>query len=188
MIFEAIEFAAAAHRGQYRKGTRIPYIIHPLNAARTLIEAGCGEPLVVAAILHDVVEDTPRTLEEIRSRFGARVADLVESATEPHRWATWEQRKRHTIEHLRTADDDMLLVAIADKLDNIRALRDDLSLRGEETWKRFKRGRKEQGWYYTSMAEVFAQRLAAEPGVSLASLFCEEVRVVFNGSSGSSGS
>jgi (p)ppGpp synthase/HD superfamily hydrolase len=188
MIFEAIEFAAAAHRGQFRKGTRIPYIIHPLNAARTLIEAGCAEPLVVAAILHDVVEDTPRTLDEIRSGFGARVADLVESATEPHRWATWEQRKRHTIEHLRTADDDMLLVAIADKLDNIRDLRDDLSLRGEETWKRFKRGRKDQAWYYTSMEEIFSQRMTADPAVRLARLFGEEVRAVFNGSSASSGS
>jgi len=188
MIFEAIEYAAAAHRGQYRKGTRIPYILHPLNAARTLIEAGCAEHLVVAAVLHDVVEDTSRTLAEIRKRFGARVAELVESATEPHRWATWEQRKRHTIEHLRTADEEMLLVAIADKLDNIRALREDLAARGEETWKRFKRGRKDQGWYYGSMAEIFRERMMAEPGAGLALLFSGEVRAVFNGWSGSSGS
>jgi (p)ppGpp synthase/HD superfamily hydrolase len=188
MIFEAIEYAAAAHRGQYRKGTRIPYILHPLNAARTLIDAGCADHLVAAAVLHDVVEDTSRTLADIRKRFGERVAELVESATEPHRWASWEQRKRHTIEHLRTADEEMLLVAIADKLDNIRSLREDLMRRGEETWKRFKRGRKEQGWYYGSLEEIFSERMKAEPGVGLARLFSGEVRAVFNGSSGSCGS
>jgi (p)ppGpp synthase/HD superfamily hydrolase len=188
MIFEAIEYAAAAHRGQYRKGTLIPYILHPLNAARTLIDAGCAEHLAVAAVLHDVVEDTPRTLSDIRKRFGDRVAELVEAATEPHRWASWEQRKRHTIEHLRTAGEEMLLVAIADKLDNIREIREDLDARGEETWKRFKRGRREQGWYYGSMEEIFSARLLSEPGAGLARRFSSAVRAVFNGSSGSSGS
>ena len=188
MIFEAIEFAVDAHRGQYRKGSRIPYIFHPLNAARTLIEAGCPEPVVVAAILHDVVEDTRVTLGEIRRHFGPRVAELVESATEPSKFWSWEKRKRHTLETLETVDGDMLLVAIADKLDNIRSLRNDLEKHGEEIWRRFHRGRQDQAWYYNSLAEIFDRRLEAPPGNALAAEFRSAAAAVFNAPSGSSGS
>jgi len=188
VIFDAIEFATAAHRGQYRKGTRVPYILHPLNAARTLIEAGCAETLVLAAILHDIVEDTPVTLDEVRGRFGARVAELVDSATEPDKLWSWEKRKRHTIDRLESADGEMLLVAIADKLDNIRALREDLQRHGENTWRRFNRGRTAQAWYYNSLAGIFHRRLDQPPGLALATEFHAEVAAVFNGSSGSSGS
>lgn len=179
MIFKAIEFAAAAHRGQYRKGTLVPYIVHPLNAARTLIESGCTEAIAVAAVLHDVVEDTAVTLREVRANFGAEVAALVEGASEPHRWASWESRKEHTIATLREAQEPLLMVAIADKLDNIQSIRHDLALRGEAAWLRFKRGREKQQWYYQSLAQVFTERLTSGPGLRLAQLFAAEVAAVF---------
>jgi (p)ppGpp synthase/HD superfamily hydrolase len=181
MIFEAIEFATLAHKGQYRKGTRIPYIVHPLNAARTLIESDCGDPLVAAALLHDVVEDTRYTLNDVRERFGARVAELVDGASEPDRLASWERRKSHTIETLKTTPDpDLLLVAIADKLDNLRSVREDLALRGESTWSRFRRGRDKQEWYYRSLRDVFTERLRSSPGARLASLLAAEFDLVFD--------
>jgi (p)ppGpp synthase/HD superfamily hydrolase len=181
MIFEALEFATLAHKGQYRKGTRIPYIVHPLNAARTLIESGCEETLVAAALLHDVVEDTHYTLTDVRDRFGIRVAELVDGASEPNRLASWETRKTHTIESLKTTPDaDLLLVAIADKLDNLRSVREDIALRGEATWSRFRRGRDKQEWYYRSLRDVFTERLETAPGVRLASLLAAEFDLVFD--------
>jgi (p)ppGpp synthase/HD superfamily hydrolase len=182
VIFDAIEFAAAAHSGQYRKGTEIPYLLHPLGAARMLIDARCPQHVVVAAVLHDVLEDTARTATEIRSRFGGRVAEIVEACTEPnHRVAPWEARKQHTLDALgATPDHEVLLVAIADKLDNVRSIREDRALRGESTWLRFNRGREHQEWYYRSLLDVFERRLKSEPGRGLAALFRDEVERVFN--------
>ena len=181
MIFDAIEFAAAAHRGQYRKGTMIPYLLHPLSVARTVIEAGCPEHVVAAAILHDIVEDTSHTVEEIRGRFGGRVAELVEACSEPnHRQDCWEARKQHTVDLLAaTTDQELLMVAVADKLDNIGSVRDDLALRGELTWKRFNRGRDQQAWYYRALSGAFSRRMETGAGRRLARLFEEEVRLVF---------
>lgn len=181
MIFQAIEFAAAAHNGQYRKGTRVPYILHPLNVARTLIEAECEDPVVVAGVLHDVIEDTAVTYGEIREKFGTLVADLVASVSEPDKLASWEARKEHTLAILRTAGEDTLLVSVADKLDNIRSVREDLAIHGEKAWKRFKRGRDKQQWYYESLAEIFNARFEAEPGLRLAGLLSGEVKAVFGG-------
>ncbi|HNY40106.1 MAG TPA: HD domain-containing protein [Bryobacteraceae bacterium] len=182
MIFDAVEFAAAAHRGQYRKGTLIPYLMHPLAAARTVIVAGCPEHVAAAAILHDVIEDTCHTIDDIRGRFGDRVAALIHACTEPnHRDASWEERKQHTVDTLAsTTDQEILMVAIADKLDNIRSIREDLALRGELTWTRFKRGREKQAWYYRSLSRVFGERMDGEAGRKLATEFEQEVRLVFD--------
>lgn len=181
LIFRAIQFAAAAHAGQYRKGTSVPYIVHPLNAARVLLMAGCPEHLAAAAVLHDVIEDTSATYAELESAFGKRIAELVRNASEPDRLASWEERKRHTIEFLGAADEETLLVAIADKLDNIRAIREDLALRGEASWTRFNRGRTEQEWYYRNLERVFRERLNGGVGHCLAESFALEVAAVFDG-------
>lgn len=179
LIFRAIEFAAAAHAGQYRKGTAIPYIVHPLNAARVLLLAGCPEHVAAAAVLHDVIEDTSTSYEELERLFGARVAELVRNTSEPDRLATWEERKQHTISWLGEADEETLLVAIADKLDNIRSIREDLTLRGEVAWTRFNRGRTEQAWYYRNLERVFRARFNGGVGHCLAESFASEVAAVF---------
>jgi (p)ppGpp synthase/HD superfamily hydrolase len=180
MIFEALEFAVAAHQGQVRKGSVVPYAVHPVAAARTLMQIGCPEHVVVAAFLHDVIEDTRITGDEIRKRFGGRVAELVVGATEAQRWASWETRKKHTLDRLRsTGDEELLLVSIADKLDNISSLRVDLDMEGEAVWERFKRGRDEQRWYYRSLEEIFTARLDREPAARLARRFRAEVQAVF---------
>jgi len=107
------------------------------------------------------------------------VAELVRGATEPDKSDTWENRKRNTIEFLGTAGADMLLVSVADKLDNIRSIREDLELHGDLAWTRFKRGRESQAWYFRSLAEVFNARMTAMPGKRLAEVFAAEVEQVF---------
>lgn len=123
-IDKAIAFAVRAHSGQCRKGTRIPYIVHPLGVARILIQCGCPDHVVIAGILHDTVEDTPVTIEEIRREFGRDVAALVDAATEPDNNAAWENRKKRTIEMVQTLSDEAAILVLADKLDNIRAIRE----------------------------------------------------------------
>jgi (p)ppGpp synthase/HD superfamily hydrolase len=179
-LYDAIELAARAHHGQVRKGTEIPYMVHPLAVAGILIRVKGPEALVIAGILHDTLEDTPVTLDEIRSQFGQAVADLVLALSEPDKKASWEQRKSHTLDYLHhSATDDVLLVAVADKLDNIRAVREGLEIDGEDFWRRFNRPRHLQEWYYLNLADVFSQRISGQPGTSLLGMFLNEVRLVF---------
>jgi (p)ppGpp synthase/HD superfamily hydrolase len=151
LVEEAILFATRAHTGQKRKATDIPYIWHPLRVASVLVEVGSPEPVVIAGVLHDTLEDTGTAPEEIERVFGRAVLDIVKGASEPDKSASWEDRKRHTIEYLRTAPPEVKLVAAADKLDNIRAIAADLAKQGEGMWSRFKRGRADQAWYYRGL-------------------------------------
>ena len=179
MIFHAVEFAAKAHDGQYRKVTKIPYIFHPLQVAGILSECGCTQEVITAAILHDTVEDAPVSLEEIRENFGEDVAGLVEAASEPDKTLSWEERKRHTLNTLKAAPMDVLLLSCADKLDNIRSLHRDRSRLGEQIWSQFKRGKEKQAWYYHNLATTFSERADGEPGTSLFKSFWLEVQRVF---------
>jgi (p)ppGpp synthase/HD superfamily hydrolase len=178
-VFKAIEFAARAHAGQYRKGTRLPYILHPLAVAKILIECECAVEVVVAALLHDTIEDTPVTAAEIQERFGAAVARMVEEASEPDRSDSWENRKHRTVAHIASVSPGAALVEVADKLDNIRTIREGLLSEGEAVWERFKRSREHQCWYYQALAEAFTTRPGGEPLGSLVDEFRREVDVVF---------
>jgi len=179
-LYDAIQLAARAHHHQVRKGTEIPYIVHPLAVAGLLIRASTPEPAVIAALLHDVVEDTPVTIQEILSRFGREVADLVTALSEPDKKAPWEDRKAHTIDYLeKKATDDVLLVALADKLDNIRAIREGLESDGETFWERFNRPRAKQKWYYERLERAFSKSVRREPALTLLAAFRAEVDKVF---------
>jgi len=180
-LYDAIELAARAHHNQVRKGTEIPYIVHPLAVAGLLIRVRSPEPTVIAALLHDVVEDTPVTIGEIQSGFGREVAGLVMALSEPDKKAEWEERKAHTIEYLgKKATDDVLLVALADKLDNIRAIREGLESDGEMFWERFNRPREKQKWYYERLEATFSLRVSREPALTLLSAFKAEMNRVFS--------
>lgn len=164
LLFDAIEFAARAHRGQFRKSTPVPYIVHPLAVAERLIGWGAAEPVVVAGLLHDTVEDTDVSLGDIRARFGDEVAALVEVVTEPDKALPWERRKEHTIAALRAGPVAAVAVTCADKLDNLATMRATLATQGEAAlWSRFKRGRDAQRWYYESIAAVARERAATAP-------------------------
>ena len=179
-LFRALDFAAQAHRGQFRKGTRIPYLVHPLRVAEVLLRAGCPNELAVAALLHDTLEDTAVTEAELRRAFGDRIADLVVALSEPeHRTAPWTQRKAHTVAFLRTAPPEVVLLALADKLDNLRSMAEDLRWVGEALWARFNAPKPQQAAYYRQLAAVFRERLPADPGRRLAADFAALVEEVF---------
>lgn len=151
LIDKALQIASLAHEGQYRKNTKIPYIAHPAAVGMILQKEGYREEMVAAGVLHDTVEDTDLTMADIKRHFGKEVAMIVEGCSEPDKSLSWEERKEHTIEYLRTAPEEIRIVACADKLHNVRSIRQDVEHSGEAVWSRFKRGKKQQEWYYRNV-------------------------------------
>jgi (p)ppGpp synthase/HD superfamily hydrolase len=149
---DALLFAAQKHASQKRKSTSIPYIAHLMSVAALVLEAGADEEVAIAGLLHDVVEDCggKPMLEEVKRRFGARVAHIVDGCTDAYvvPKPPWQQRKQDYLEHLRTADADIRLVSTADKLHNSRAILADYLEDGESVWERFQGGREGTLWYY----------------------------------------
>lgn len=152
LVEAALTFAARAHARQVRKATDIPYIVHPMGVMLALLQSGEDDPeLLAAALLHDTVEDTGVTLAELRKKFGARVADIVQGCSEPDKRDTWENRKQHTVAYLKTAPRAIQLVSAADKLANVRSMVADHAAQGDALWSRFKRGRADIAWYYRAV-------------------------------------
>ena len=160
LLKNAYEFAVVAHKDVMRKGTDIPYITHPVEAACIAMTMTGNVEVVVAALLHDVVEDTEYSLEDIKKKFGQKIADLVEEETENKREGmsseeTWRIRKEEAIARFATASYDAKIIALSDKLSNLRSMDRDYKTVGEKLWQRFhQKDKNEHGWYYKSMAEV----------------------------------
>lgn len=157
---EAIRFATEAHAGQTRKGSDSPYIKHPLEVADIVKTMTDNEEVWTAAVLHDTVEDTDTSIDDIRNIFGERVASLVLSDTEDKREElppeeTWLIRKQETINHLNNTEDlEEKMIVLADKLSNMRQLVKDYSQIGDQVWQRFHQKNKEMhAWYYKSILE-----------------------------------
>lgn len=159
ILDRAIVFATEAHEGQYRKGTSIPYILHPLEAATIVGTMTTDNEVIAGAVLHDVVEDTDTTIDEIAELFGDRVAYLVDSESENKREnlsaeSTWKVRKQETLDHLKTAPIDVKMITLGDKLSNIRAINRDYTALGDALWQRFnQKDKNEHYWYYQSIAD-----------------------------------
>jgi (p)ppGpp synthase/HD superfamily hydrolase len=195
LVHDAVIFAAESHHGQYRKGTPIPYICHPVNVMKILAENGLEPEYQAAGVLHDVLEDTDATIETIRDRFGPFVAELVKHASEqdriesPDKSIPWRTRKQGTIDHILSEPKlEHLYVPLADKIDNILAIRNDVEKIGDALWSRFNAGYEDQKWYYTSLANAFTERSQTAPPsfLALAKLFAVQVDHVFNSASSSS--
>lgn len=160
---EALAYASQKHDGQTVKTTSAPYILHPLQVAGIALEYGADEEQAIAALLHDVLEDTPTPYEEIAERFGTRVADIVRacSDTEDHEEkGPWKERKQDYLDLLATKDGDTALVSCADKLHNARRIVADLRACGDDRaakdafWNHFRGKRDGSLWYYTSLLET----------------------------------
>ena len=154
---DALQFAAERHADHVRKGTSIPYIAHLLGVASIALEYGANENEAIAALLHDAVEDQKATLQEIRDRFGAAVADTVAgcSDTDVIPKPAWRVRKEAYIAHIPTASLSVQLVSAADKLHNARAILRDYRDVGEALWGRFNGGRDGTLWYYRALVNTF---------------------------------
>ena len=161
---EAIKFATDAHAGQIRKLVNLPYILHPLEAATIVAKLTSDEDVICAALLHDVVEDTPHELSEIRDKFGDRVAELVGAETEDKRShlapeKTWRIRKEETLAHLMQTDDKAVKILwLGDKLSNARSILNAYMQFGDEVWKAFnEKDKNKQRWYYESIADALSK-------------------------------
>lgn len=154
----AIETALKFHAGKQKKGTIIPYVIHPLAVGVILAAAGCSEEWIAAGILHDTLEDTSLGPEQIRDVFGHGVASLVAACTEPDKSLPWESRKEHTLASLEKAPLEVRVIVCADKLHNVRAIAEDRQKAGESVWERFNRGKSKQEWYYRGLVRVLCNR------------------------------
>ena len=160
-VTKAIEFAARAHDGMMRKKDKTPYILHPLEAAVIVGTMTADSDVISAAVLHDVVEDTEITIEEIEENFGSRVRRLVESETEDKRAdlppeSTWKIRKEESLEELANCGDrDVLILWLGDKLSNMRSFYRIWKNEGESMWQSFnQKDPVQQEWYYSSIAEL----------------------------------
>lgn len=160
LIDRAIGFASREHEGQYRKKTAIPYIAHPMGVATILMQLGCRQEVIAAALLHDTVEDTAVTSQELCERFGQEVADIVAGCTElPRKHFNWEARKLDMIDKLRFASIDIKLVAAADKYHNLRHIVKTKQKRGTAVWTQFGRGVEQQAWYYRTVLSSIIENL-----------------------------
>jgi len=168
-VQKALAFAFEHHGGQTRKVGGAPYIVHILDVARLLLcEPGVSEEVVIGGILHDLLEDTGCTPQDIRREFGEHVLSLVLFATEPdkgpamtrqEKTRTWRTRKEHSIKACAQASREQLLIILADKLSNLAALRDDLQLSGERVWEYFNASKEDTAWFHRSLRDAVADRL-----------------------------
>jgi (p)ppGpp synthase/HD superfamily hydrolase len=161
---EAMAYAAEKHANQTRKGSGIPYLGHLLSVAGFVIEADGTETEAIAALLHDAAEDQggEATLAEIREKFGADVASIVAECSDTFETPKppWRERKANYIRHLSEASDSALLVSLADKLHNARAILRDYHDIGDELWQRFSvKDPRQHLWYHRSLRDVYAQRV-----------------------------
>lgn len=152
MINKAISFASLAHSNQKRKGSDTPYILHPLEAGIIVSQIKYDEDLICAAILHDTVEDAKAGYEALKIIFNERITELVKAQSED-KSKSWQERKQHTIDYLNSVEDeDIKIVALGDKLSNMRAIHKDYIKLGEKLWERFNvKERSKHGWYYMSL-------------------------------------
>lgn len=170
-IQKAINFSAAKHIKQRRKAGGLPYIVHPFSVAWLLAEYVGDEDVVVAGLLHDVLEDVKgSSFEEIEREFGPRVSRIVKDVSEekdPNLSSganpPWEERKEKYLEHLRAAEIEAVYVSAADKIHNLRSLKEQFDKEGEGVWKTFSIGREKSLWFYGEVAKLVSERIGSHP-------------------------
>lgn len=177
MIDRAIAFAVKAHEGQPRKGTDIPYIFHPIEVGMIVSRITDDAEVIAAAVLHDTVEDCVSvTLDVIRQEFGDRVARIVGLESED-KSKTWEERKAGTVRALKKETmREAKIVALGDKLSNIRCFYADYVKLGDELWQRFNmKDKRMQGRYYMGLCDALSDLSDLEEYKE----FCRMVQMVF---------
>lgn len=156
---DALVYAAKLHARQVRKGSGVPYIAHLIGVASIALEYGADEDEAIAALLHDAIEDQggAEAREEIRNRFGNRVAGIVEGCTDSdvQPKPPWRERKGAYIAHIKDASPSVHLVSCSDKLHNARTILKDFRIHGDALWERFKGGKEGTLWYYRALSDSF---------------------------------
>lgn len=156
-IDEAIIFAAKAHKNQFRKtDPSIPYVCHPISVGFILRQAGFSDDVVIAGILHDVIEDSGKTTEEIRDIFGKKVSLLVEKVSE-NKKLPWEKRKEDYLKTVMNASADVKAISAADKLHNAQSIINDLE-KHRNIWKFFKKDKETTVGNYVHYVKMLKQK------------------------------
>ena len=159
LLDRAIVFAVRAHAGTERRGKGFPYIVHPMEAVEIVATMTRDQELLAAAALHDTVEDTDTTVEQIRAEFGDRIASLVASESDTvvegeSEEDSWHTRKQAAIDRLAQASHDAKIVALGDKLSNMRAIARDYAQQGDALWNLFHaKDPKDHEWHYRGLAD-----------------------------------
>lgn len=161
---KAIIFAIKAHANTERRGKGFPYIVHPLEAVTIVATITPDQEILAAAALHDTVEDTDVTLEDLRAEFGDRVAKLVEEESDANipgfsKDLEWKVRKQMALDRLAHVERDARIVAMGDKLSNMRAMARDYREIGDKLWDRFHapNGRADHCWRYHALADALSE-------------------------------
>ena len=163
LLDRAILFAVKAHAGTERRGKGFPYIVHPMEAMEIVATITPDQELLAAAALHDTVEDTDVTVEQIREEFGDRVAELVASESDEmpagvSEEDSWHARKQAAIDRLAGASRDAKMVALGDKLSNMRAIARDYAVQGDALWNLFHaKDPKDHAWHYRGLADALKE-------------------------------
>ncbi len=170
---EALRFASEVHASQLRKRGGVPFIAHLMGVCSIVLEYGGDEDEAIAALLHDAPEDQggEPMLDEIRSKFGSRVANIVDEATEPlHLGKTaWPVRKQAYIDSIEHRSESGCLVTLADKMHNVQSLLTAIECDGEVVWSSFNATKAESIGFYASVAQAFAKRCKQYPRLHLMS-------------------
>lgn len=154
LIERAIALALSAHAGQTRKEAPIPYIVHPVEVGLILSRHGFSDTVIASGIVHDVIEDTDVTDEELRRILGDDVADLVAPVTHDDT-LPWEEKKKAYIESVRNAREEVKAISLADKIANAYSLIEAHKIQGQTIWKYFNSGREKKLWFEGAMLEMF---------------------------------
>ena len=163
MLDKAIVFAVNAHRNTERRGKGFPYVVHPMEAVEIVATITPDQELLAAAALHDTIEDTDVTVEDIRREFGDRIADIVHAESDRFTEGvseedSWHERKQAAIDRLAAAPHDAKIVAMGDKLSNMRAIARDYAIRGDELWKIFHaKNKADHEWHYRGLAASLSE-------------------------------
>lgn len=163
LLDRAIVFAVKAHHNTERRGKGFPYIVHPMEAVEIVASITPDQELLAAAALHDTIEDTDVTVEQLRAEFGDRIADLVHAESDQFTEGvseedSWHDRKQAAIDRLAAASHDAKIVAMGDKLSNMRAIWRDYQVKGDELWKIFHvTDKAAHEWHYRGLADSLSE-------------------------------
>jgi (p)ppGpp synthase/HD superfamily hydrolase len=167
-IKRAIQFAARKHHGQFRKESEpLPYITHPFSTALLVAETGADDETVIAALLHDTLEDTDTTEEEITGAFGRRVANIVIEVTEPAdevgHVLEWKERKKMYLAQIELGSEEALIVAMADKIDNIESRLEGFKHEGLQFSRKWSQSEDSYLWFYGAVLHIAEEKLPKHP-------------------------
>lgn len=163
LVDKAIVFATQAHKGTERRGKGFPYIIHPLEAMAIVATITNDPDLLAAAVLHDTIEDTEVAYDDIKREFGERIANLVAKETDVRtapdgRKLTWQERKQRDMDNLRASSHDVKVVALGDKLSNMRAIARDYRTIGDDLWQIFRiKDKATHAWRYQGLRDALSE-------------------------------